>query len=178
MISELFPCFPVLNEQHFFNEFYARDTSRKIRAVNKSKGERGVPLTTNIPYGYKKDPENPKSWVVDGEAARVVQHIFTLCMEGRGPMQIAKALMDEKVLNPTAYKYREGQSTRTLKGDPFHWNTNTVVHILERREYTGCTVNFKTYTNSIWDKKQRENPAENQAVFYRHPPGHHPTGCV
>ena len=108
----------------------------------------------------------PKGWIVDGEAAQVVQHIFTLCMEGRGPTQIAKVLMDEKVLNPTAYKYRDGQSTRTFEGDPFHWNTNTVVHILERREYTGCTVNFKTYTNSIWDKKQRENPVENQAIFY------------
>ena len=95
-----------------------------------------------------------------------MQHIFTLCMEGRGPTQIAKVLMDEKVPNPTTYKYREGQSTRTVEGDPFHWNTGTVVHILERREYTGCTVNFKTYTNSIWDKKQRENPVENQAVFY------------
>ena len=92
-------------------------------------------------------------------------------MEGRGPMQIAKLLQEEKVLNPTAYKKREGIKTPSPEtADPYHWNTNTVVHILERREYTGCTVNFKTYTNSIWDKKQRETPVEKQAVFYNtHP---------
>ena len=92
-------------------------------------------------------------------------------MEGRGPMQIAKLLQEEKVLNPTAYKKREGIKTPSPEtADPYHWNTNTVVHILERREYTGCTVNFKTYTNSIWDKKQRETPIEKQAVFYNtHP---------
>ena len=74
----------------WFNEFYARDTSRKIRAVNKAKGERGERLTVNAPYGYRKDPENKKEWIVDEEAAQVVRHIFDLCMEGRGPMQIAK----------------------------------------------------------------------------------------
>ena len=86
-------------------------------------------------------------------------------------MQIAKLLQEEKVLNPTAYKKREGIKTPSPEtADPYHWNTNTVVHILERREYTGCTVNFKTYTNSIWDKKQRETPIEKQAVFYNtHP---------
>ncbi len=78
-------------------------------------------------------------------------------------MQIAKLLQEEKVLNPTAYKKREGIKTPSPEtADPYHWNTNTVVHILERREYTGCTVNFKTYTNSIWDKKQRETPIENR----------------
>ena len=116
---------------------------------------------------YRKDPEDKTKWVVDEAAALVVKHIFKLCMEGRGQMQIAKLLQEEKVLNPTAYKKREGIKTPSPKtADPYHWNTNTVVHILERREYTGCTVNFKTYTNSIWDKKQRETPIEKQAVFY------------
>ena len=153
------------------NEFFAKDTSRKIRAVNKAKGERGVPLTVNVPFGYRKDPEDKTKWVVDEAAALVVKRIFKLCMEGRGPMQIAKLLQEEKVLNPTAYKKREGIKTPSPEtADPYHWNTNTVVHILERREYTGCTVNFKTYTNSIWDKKQRETPIEKQAVFYNtHP---------
>ena len=153
--------------KNWFNEFFAKDTSRKIRAVNKAKGERGVPLTTNVPFGYRKDPEDKMKWVVDEAAALVVKRIFKLCMEGRGPMQIAKLLQEEKVLNPTAYKKREGIKTPSPEtADPYHWNTNTVVHILERREYTGCTVNFKTYTNSIWDKKQRETPIEKQAVFY------------
>lgn len=155
----------------WFNEFYARDTSRKIRAVNKAKGERGERLTVNAPYGYRKNPENKKEWIVDEEAAQVVRHIFDLCMEGRGPMQIAKQLKEEQILNPTAYKHKEGIKTPNPEtADPYHWNTNTVVHILECQEYTGCTVNFKTYTNSIWDKKQRENPEENRAVFYNtHP---------
>lgn len=153
--------------KNWFNEFFAKDTSRKIRAVNKAKGEHGEPLTTNIPFGYRKDPDRPKGWLVDKDAAQVVRHIFTLCMEGRGPMQIAKALREEQVLNPTAYKIRQGRRTPNKEtADPYYWNTNTVVHILERREYTGCTVNFKTYTNSIWDKKQRDNPEEKQAVFY------------
>ena len=155
----------------WFNEFYARDTSRKIRAVNKAKGERGERLTTNVPYGYRKNPEDNKDWIIDDEAAQVVRHIFNLCMEGRGPMQIAKQLKEEKVLNPTAYKRANGiKSPSPEPSDPYNWNTNTVVHILERQEYTGCTVNFKTYTNSIWDKKQRETPEENRAVFYNtHP---------
>ena len=157
--------------KNWFNEFFAKDTSRKIRAVQKAKGERGVPLTTNVPFGYRKDPDDRTKWIVDEAAALVVKRIFKLCMEGRGPMQIAKLLQAEKVLNPTSYKRREGiKSPSPETADPYHWNTNTVVHILERREYTGCTVNFKTYTNSIWDKKQRETPIEKQAVFYNtHP---------
>ena len=157
--------------KNWFNEFFAKDTSRKIRAVQKAKGERGVPLTTNVPFGYLKDPNDKTRWIVDETAAQVVKRIFRLCMEGRGPMQIAKVLQEEKVVNPTAYKRRAGIKTPSPEtSDPYHWNTNTVVHILERREYTGCTVNFKTYTNSIWDKKQRDTPLEKQAVFY----GTHP----
>lgn len=153
--------------KNWFNEFYARDTSRKIRAVNKAKGERGVPLTTNVPYGYVKDPESPKHWIIDPEAAKVVKHIFELCMEGRGPSQIASQLKAEKVLTPTAYQKSHGRNLpNAIPENPCGWNSSTVADILERREYIGCTVNFKTYTNSIWDKKQRDNPIENQAVFY------------
>ena len=152
--------------KNWFNEFYARDTSRKIRAVQKAKGERGVPLTTNVPYGYVKDPENPRRWVVDPVAADVVKRIFNLCMEGRGPMQIANQLKADKVLTPSAYRALQGIKTPNKKPeDPCDWHSSTVVAILERREYTGCTVNFKTYTNSIWDKKQRDNPLEKQAIF-------------
>ena len=152
--------------KNWFNEFYARDTSRKIRAVQKAKGERGVPLTTNVPYGYVKDLENPRRWVVDPVAADVVKRIFDLCMEGRGPMQIANQLKADKVLTPSAYRTLQGIKTPNKKPeDPCDWHSSTVVAILERREYTGCTVNFKTYTNSIWDKKQRDNPLEKQAIF-------------
>ncbi len=153
--------------KNWFNEFFAKDTSRKIRAVNKAKGERGVPLTTNVPYGYMKDPDDPKHWIVDPEAARVVMRIFEMCMEGNGPSRIANRLKAENVLTPTAYQRTQGRKTPSpVPENPCGWNSSTVVHILERREYTGCIVNFKTYTNSIWDKKQRDNPVENQAVFY------------
>ena len=152
--------------KNWFNEFYARDTSRKIRAVQKAKGERGVPLTTNVPYGYVKDLENPRRWVVDPVAADVVKRIFDQCMEGRGPMQIANQLKADKVLTPSAYRALQGIKTPNKKPeDPCDWHSSTVVALLERREYTGCTVNFKTYTNSIWDKKQRDNPLEKQAIF-------------
>ena len=152
--------------RNIMNEFYARDTSRKIRAVQKAKGERGVPLTVNVPYGYVKDPENPKHWLVDPEAAAIVKRIFSMCMEGRGPTQIANQLWVDKVLTPTAYKLSHGRSTNApAPEDPYRWDKRAVSLILERREYTGCTVNFKTYTNSIWDKKRHLNPVENQAIF-------------
>ena len=152
--------------KNWFNEFYARDTSRKIRAVNKAKGERGVPLTVHVPYGYVKDPADKHHWIVDEEAAAVVKRIFDLCMEGRGPQQIANQLKADKVLTPTAYKKRQGQKTPHAEPEnPYEWQDSTVVNILERREYTGCTVNFKTYTNSIWDKKQHETPKDQQAIF-------------
>ena len=152
--------------KNWFNEFYARDTSRKIRAVQKAKGERGIPLTTNVPYGYVKDPENPRRWLIDPESAKVVQRIFQMCMEGRGPKQIANQLKADKVLTPAAYQRSCGRTTpAAVSENPYEWHSSSVVGILERREYTGCTVNFKTYTNSIWDKKQRDNPVEKQAIF-------------
>ena len=162
-----FKTFRTLPQQHLFNEFYARDTSRKIRAVNKAKGERGVPLTSMLPYGYLKDPDNPSHWVVDKEAAQTVQRIFALCMEGRGPSQIAKVLTDERVLTPTAYHLSQGRKcAHKMPEVPYKWQSSSIVKMLECQEYTGCTVNFKTYTNSILDKKTRKNPTEKQTVFY------------
>ena len=157
--------------KNWFNEFFAKDTSRKIRAVQKAKGERGERLTVHVPYGYMKNPENPKEWVIDEEAAQVVRKIFTLCMNGRGPSQIADQLEKDKVLTPTAYKNKQGVKTpHTEPENPYRWHESTIVNILERKEYIGATVNFKTYTNSIWDKKQRENPEENRVIFYNtHP---------
>ena len=122
-------------------------------------------------YGYKRDPDDPKSWAVDEEAAQVVKRIFALCMEGKGPSQIAALLEKEHILNPTAYKQREGRKTpHQTPENEYRWHESTVAYILEYMEYTGCTVNFKTYTNSIYDKKQRENPMENRRIFYNtHP---------
>ena len=157
--------------KNWFNEFFAKDTSRKIRAVQKAKGERGERLTVHVPYGYMKNPENPKEWIIDEEAAQVVKKIFTLCMNGRGPSQIADQLEKDKILTPTAYKNKQGVKTPHTEPEiPYRWHESTIVNILERKEYIGATVNFKTYTNSIWDKKQRENPEENRVIFYNtHP---------
>ena len=149
--------------RNLFNDFYARDTSKKIRAVMRAKGNSGEHLCTNPPYGYMKDPADKKKWIVDEEAAEIVKRIFDLCIAGKGPMQIAKLLTAEHILTVKAhYAQRAG---KTLPEKPYHWDPKSVAGILERPEYTGCTVNFKTFTNSIWDKKQRENPLENQAVF-------------
>ena len=136
--------------KNWCNEFYVRDTSRKIRAVNKAKGERGVPLTTNVPYGYLKDLDNPRRWKIDRVDADVVRRIFSMCMEGRGSKQIANQLKADKVLTPASYKALQGiKSPNKKPEDPYDWKSSTVVAILERREYTGCTVNFKTFKNSI-----------------------------
>ncbi len=149
--------------KNVFNDYYAKDTSKKIRAVVKMRGEAGEHLASNPPYGYIKDPANKKRWIVDEEAAKVVRRIFDLCIAGKGPMQIAKILTADKVLTVTAYNAR--QKGWTMPENLYQWNTNAVIKILERQEYTGCTVNFKTYTKSLKFKKRMENPRENQRIF-------------
>ena len=154
---------------NIFNEFYAKDTSKKIRAVFKAKGQSGKPLCTNPPYGYKKDPDDKTRWIVDDEAAAVVKEIFHLCMSGYGPTQIAKELRKRRIETPAEYGKRVGVNVPSAKlrenDDPCRWTTSTVVHILERREYTGCTVNFKTYKKSYKSKKQVKNDPTEWAIF-------------
>ena len=117
-----------------------------------------------LQYGYIKDPQDKKKWIVDEEAAKVVQRIFNLCIAGKGPMQIAKILTADRVLTVTAYHAR--QKGLGHAGEPISVGVpNPSLGILERREYTGCTVNFKTYTKSLKFKKRMENPVENQRVF-------------
>lgn len=149
--------------KNVFNDYYAKDTSRKIRAVVKMRGEAGEHLTSNPPYGYIKDPANKKKWVVDEEAANVVRRIFGLCIAGKGPMQISKILTADKVLTVTAYNAK--QKGQAMPENLYHWSQTGVVKILERREYTGCTVNFKTYTKSLKFRKRMENPKENYRIF-------------
>ena len=149
--------------KNVFNDYYAKDTSKKIRAVVKMRGEAGEHLASNPPYGYIKDPRDKKKWVVDEEAAKVVQRIFNLCIAGKGPMQIAKILTADKVLTVTAYHAR--QKGWAMPENLYQWCAKSVAGILERREYTGCTVNFKTYTKSLKFKKRMENPVENQKIF-------------
>ena len=153
---------PMIN---FFNEWYLKSTSQKIRAVWQSKGNSGERLAVIPPYGYRKD-EVTKQLVIDEESAEVVRRIFRLSVEGYGPAQIAKILNGERILNPSAYKYEHGilKKARSCK-DPYFWNTTTVHKILDAQEYRGNTVNFKTWTRSYKDKKVRFNPPEKQLVF-------------
>ncbi len=149
--------------RNLFNDFYARDTSKKIRAVMRSKGNAGEHLCTNPPYGYRKDPADKKKWIVDEEAAEVVKRIFDLCIAGKGPMQIAKMLMADKVLTVKAHYAK--QNGRTMPDNPYRWSVESIRGILERPEYTGCTVNFKTYSKSHKLKKRLQNTPENQRIF-------------
>ena len=149
--------------RNLFNDFYARDTSKKIRAVMRSKGNAGEHLCSNPPYGYRKDPADKKKWIVDEEAAEVVKRIFDLCIAGKGPMQIAKILTADKVLTVKAHYAR--QSEKVLPDKPYQWSAKSIAGILERPEYTGCTVNFKTYSKSHKLKKRLQNAPENQRIF-------------
>ena len=149
--------------RNLFNDFYARDTSKKIRAVMRSKGNAGEHLCTNPPYGYRKDPADKKKWIVDEEAAEVVKRIFDLCIAGKGPMQIAKMLTADKVLTVKAHYAK--QNGRTMPDNPYRWSVESIRGILERPEYTGCTVNFKTYSKSHKLKKRLQNTPENQRIF-------------
>ena len=149
--------------RNLFNDFYARDTSKKIRTVMRAKGNAGEHLCTNPPYGYMKDPADKKKWMVDEEAAEIVKRIFDLCIAGKGPMQIAKLLTAEHILTVKAhYAQRAG---KPLPEKPYHWDPKSVAGILERPEYTGCTVNFKTYSKSHKLKKRLYNVPENQRIF-------------
>ena len=152
---------------NIFNEFYAKDTSKKIRAVFKAKGEAGKPLCTNPPYGYKKDPEDKHHWIVDEEAAAIVKEIFHLCMAGYGPTQIAGELRERGVVTPVEYAKRNGSTLPAVKqsDDPCAWADSTVVHILERQEYLGHTVNFKTHRKSYKLKKQIKNDPDEWKIF-------------
>ncbi len=149
--------------RNLFNDFYARDTSKKIRAVMRAKGNAGEHLCSNPPYGYMKDSNDKKKWIVDEEATEIVKRIFDLCVAGKGPMQIAKALTSGKVLTVKAYyAKRDG---KPMPENPYRWSVETIRGILERPEYTGCTVNFKTYSKSHKLKKRLQNAPENYRIF-------------
>lgn len=153
--------------KNYFNDFYARDTSRKIRAVLKSKGERGDRVSTATPYGYMRNPENKKELLPDPETAPIVKRIFEMCANGMGVTKICDTLTREKVLAPSVYMF---QRTGSKIGHPdltrpYHWAQTTVRSILENREYAGDTVNFKTYSKSNKLKKRLKNAPENILIF-------------
>ncbi|MBR6768598.1 MAG: DUF4368 domain-containing protein, partial [Clostridia bacterium] len=152
---------------NIFNEWYAAQTSKKIRAVWKSKAEKGERISQTVPHGYKKSKDNPKQWIVDEPAAKVVRYIFQLCIEGFGPTQIAHRLEDERILCPTAYAMSNGRKTPNPlpKRGEYAWDGATVKHILANRQYTGCTVNFKTTLVSYKVHKTVHNPEEEWQII-------------
>ena len=158
-ISDLVPM------QDLFNEWHAKNTSQKVRNVFKNKGMSGVPLTTNPPFGYMKNPDNTKEWIVDEEAAKTVRQIFTLCVEGLGPTQIAKRLKAAKVPTPTEYWISIGRNCSKPPAVPYNWCADTVANILSKQEYCGDTVNFRSTTKSFKNKIKIERPQEEWKIF-------------
>ena len=151
--------------RNIMNEFYARDTSRKIRSVFKSKGMSGKHLTGTVIYGYLWD-EKREHWLVDEEAAAVVRHIFALAMEGYGPYQIATKLSEEKIEMPAVHlaRYGEGVNKNKTFADIYRWSASTVVEILKKREYLGHTINFKTRKH-FKDKKSHYVDESEWTIF-------------
>ena len=152
--------------RNLFNEWYARDISKKRRISNKIKGNSGEPMG-QPPYGYMKDPDNPKRWIVDDEAAQVVKRIYSMTLDGLGTEQIAAQLEKDGILTPRAYWLQKGVK-RPGKGKqlpPTRWNSSTVTKILSLQEYCGDILNFKTYSKSYKNKKRIDNDRENWVVF-------------
>ena len=152
--------------RNLFNEWYARDISKKRRISNKIKGNAGEPMG-QPPYGYIKDPDNPKHWIVDEEAAQVVRRIYSMTLEGYGTEQIAASLEQDGILTPRAYWLKKGIK-RPGKGKeqpPTKWNSSSVTKILSLQEYCGDILNFKTYSKSYKNKKRLENDRENWVIF-------------
>ena len=153
--------------RNIFNEWRVRDTSKKIRAVKRSKGMSGKPVTSKPVYGYLMDED--ENFIIDEEAAPVVKQIYSLCLAGNGPTKIARMLTEQEIPTPGTLEYRRtGRTRRYHPGYECKWAANTVVHILENREYTGCLVNFKTTTQSYKNSKIIYNSEDKQAVFENH----------
>ena len=152
--------------RNLFNEWYARDISKKRRISNKIKGNAGEPMG-QPPYGYIKNPNDPKHWIVDDEAAQVVRRVYSMTLEGFGTEQIAAQLEKDDVLTPRAYWLTKGIK-RPGKGKqqpPTKWNSSTITKILSLQEYCGDILNFKTYSKSYKNKKRIDNDRENWVVF-------------
>ncbi len=150
--------------KNIFNDWYARDTSKKIRAVFKAKGQSGKHLSNPI-YGYKYSETDKNLWVIDDEAAEVVRKIFHLCIDGYGPAQIARILTEEGIPTPTAYALSQGRDNGHKNANLNRWGMETISGILEKPEYAGHTVNFRTHVKSYKNKKRVDNPKEDWLIF-------------
>lgn len=152
--------------KNIMNEMYARDISRKVRSSHRIRGNLGEPLS-QPPYGYMKDPQNKKKWIVDTEAAEVVKSIFAMCIEGKGNETIARILQENKVMIPMAYWQSKGlnRGGKKTQPNPYKWCKTTVQKILCQQEYCGDVINFKTYSKNFKNKKRLQNPEENWKIF-------------
>lgn len=151
---------------NIFNEWYAAQTSKKIRAVWQSKAENGKRVSPTVPFGYVKDLNDKENWLIDEPAAEVVRKIYALCLAGRGPLQIAKQLEKENILVPSAYYESVGRThAQKVPNDYCKWDQKTVVGILENRQYTGCAVNFKSTTVSYKVHKKIHNAKEDYQII-------------
>ena len=156
---------PFLN---IMNEWYLRDCSRKQIAAFKVRGNAGKPTTCDAIYGYKKDPEDKHHWLIDEEAAQVVKRIFQLSIEGYGVCQIAEILREAKIPTPSVYYVQQGRGAKGKQPDmanPYDWRANTIAKILEKPEYMGHTVNFRSYKEHYKDKKRIIRPPEDWLIF-------------
>lgn len=154
--------------RNIINEWYAKDISRKIRSSKKIRGNAGEPLGPP-PYGYMKDPENPKQWIIDEAAAEVVRKIYLLCIEGNGVETTARMLQEARILTPMNYLASKGINRGGRReANPYKWGATTVGRILSLQEYSGVLVNFKTYSKSFKNKRRFVNPEENRTVFEDH----------
>ena len=156
---------PFLN---IMNEWYVRDSSRKIKSVLRAKGMSGIHTNSIGIYGYKKDPNDKNHWIVDDEAAEVVRRIYRMAIEGKGPYEIARILASEKVERPSYYLTQRGlgkHKTSYNPDEPYTWRGGTVADILSKPEYIGHTVNFRTYKESYKDKHSKMTPKEDLVIF-------------
>lgn len=152
--------------QDWFNEMHAKNTSQKVRAVLKSKGESGISLANNVPYGYKKDENDKTKWVIDEQSAEVVKEIYNLFIQGHGTFEIARILTKRNIMTPAEYFVSIGRTFPTrLQTFKHQWNATTVASILDRQEYIGDTVNFKYTIRSYKDKTKVAIPKENWQIF-------------
>ena len=151
--------------QDLFNEWHAKNTSDKVRRVMQSRGNAGISLTTNPPYGYKKDPDDKNKWVIDEPAAEVVRRIFQMCVSGLGPTQIAKQLKADKIPTPSEYGSAKGRNYGVKTERACDWGCAIVAIILDRQEYVGDTINFRTYNKSFKQKKRYKHSKEEWKVF-------------
>ncbi len=151
--------------QDWFNEMHAKNTSQKVRAVFKNKGNSGIPLTINVPYGYKKDSLDKNKWIIDEPAAEIVRRIYDLCIQGYGTHQICNILKQEKVPTPKEYKAMHGLCNYHISEVKYCWQDRSIYDILFRQEYIGDTVNFKGTTKSFKDKSKIYFPKEQWKIF-------------